>query len=264
MNRFYLLMLFSTMAGHGSGQEIDSSRIVRVLTFNILHGETMKGDFDLDLIAETIEATSPDLVALQEVDNKTNRAKGIDLATELGYRTKLMSLFGAAMPYDGGEYGEAILSRFSFLQTRNLGLTGSPGKEPRAALEVTTVLPSGDTITFIGTHLDHTRDPSDRITQVKEINQYFSTNHHPSILAGDLNTKPDSEVFNLLMSHWRPAFGDNPAPTFPCDGPRVKIDYIMFAPANRWRVLDSQVINAPMASDHCPYLVVLELLPDSK
>lgn len=250
------------IVGQSPGQQIDSSRIVRVLTFNILHGETMKGDFDLDLIAETISAVSPDLVALQEVDNKTGRTKGMDLATELGYRTRMSSIFGRAMPYDGGEYGEAVLSRFSFLQTRNVGLTGSPGKEPRAALEVTTVLPSGDTIAFIGTHLDHTRDPADRITQVNEINQIFSTNNHPTILAGDLNATPESEPMAILGEHWTASYGDEPAPTIPCTNPRSKIDYVMYAPAHQWRVLESRVINAPVASDHCPYLVVLELLPE--
>ena len=47
---------------------VDSSRVIRVLTYNILHGETLKGDFDLDRIAEVIKSVKPDLVALQEVD----------------------------------------------------------------------------------------------------------------------------------------------------------------------------------------------------
>ena len=73
---------------------VDSSRIVRVLTFNIYHGETMKGDFDLDLIAGVIKSVNPDLVALQEVDFYTNRAKNMDLATALGLRTGLAPLLG--------------------------------------------------------------------------------------------------------------------------------------------------------------------------
>ena len=164
------------------------------------------------------------------------------------------------MPYDGGEYGEGVLSKFSFLGSRNVGLTGSPGKEPRAALEITMVISSGDTISFIGTHLDHT-GPTDRIVQINEIVSSFSTNRHPTILAGDLNARPESQEIDLLSKHWTAAYGEEPALTFPCTGPRVKIDYIMFAPASRWRVLESRVIDAPVASDHCPYLVVLELLP---
>ncbi|MDH3246905.1 MAG: endonuclease/exonuclease/phosphatase family protein, partial [Saprospiraceae bacterium] len=115
---------------------VDSSRIVTVLSFNILHGATTKGDFDLDVIAKVIKDADPDLVALQEVDYKTNRAKKYDLATELGWRTKMIPLFGKAMNYDGGEYGEGILSKYTFIQTRNVPLPYTPGNEPRAALEV--------------------------------------------------------------------------------------------------------------------------------
>jgi len=60
---------------------------IRVLTYNILHGATMKGDFNLDKIAAVIKAADPDLVALQEVDFKTLRAKNYDLVTELVWRT---------------------------------------------------------------------------------------------------------------------------------------------------------------------------------
>ena len=86
-------------------QEVpDSARRLRFLTFNIYHGATMKGDFDLDYIAGVIKRADPDLVALQEVDFLTRRASGVDLATELGWRLKMVSVFAPAMKYDGGEY----------------------------------------------------------------------------------------------------------------------------------------------------------------
>ncbi len=98
-----------------SQTKIDSSRIVRVLSFNIYHGETVGAEkkFDLELLAKVINDVNPDLVALQEVDNKTNRARNYDLVTELGQRTKMAPLFGKAMSFDGGEYGEGMLSKYS-------------------------------------------------------------------------------------------------------------------------------------------------------
>lgn len=240
----------------------DSSRVIRVLTFNILHGATTKGDFDLDVIADVIRRVDPDLVALQEVDFKTRRAKGYDLVTELGWRTQMAPLFGRAMPYDGGEYGEGILSRWSFLATRNVALPYGPDKEPRAALEILTQLPSGDTIAFIGTHLDHTRNEADRIAQAQKINDAFRANAYPSILAGDLNAQPDSRPIQILREMWTPSYEDQePEPTFPSDQPRRKIDYIMYYPADRWEVLETEVIQDPVASDHCAYLVTLHLKP---
>ncbi|MBS0011176.1 MAG: hypothetical protein KFF49_07190, partial [Bacteroidales bacterium] len=149
-----LFALFISNSTH-SVSMADSSRTIRVLSFNILHGATSRGDFNLDLIAGVIKDADPDFVALQEVDYRTNRAQKYDLATELGYRTKMVPLFARAMYYDDGEYGEAVLSKHTFLRTRNIPLPYTPGNEPRAALEILTVIPSKDTIAFVGTHLDH-------------------------------------------------------------------------------------------------------------
>lgn len=57
----------------------------------------------------------PDLVALQEVDQKTGRSSGIDQAAELGHLTGMHWVFGKAMDYQGGGYGLAVLSRFPIL-----------------------------------------------------------------------------------------------------------------------------------------------------
>src|SRR5690606_6017426 len=67
-------------------QQTQERKIVRVLTFNILHGATTKGDFNLDLLADVINNADPDFVALQEVDFKTKRARNLDLTTELADR----------------------------------------------------------------------------------------------------------------------------------------------------------------------------------
>ncbi len=237
------------------------SRIIKVLSFNILHGATTKGDFDLDAIAKVIIDSRPDFVALQEVDYMTNRARKYDMVTELGWRTKMSPIFARAMYYDGGEYGEGVLSTFSFIQTRNVALPYSEGNEPRSALEIITVLPSGDTIAFIGTHLDHLKDETDRVNQVKKINETFINNKYPTILAGDLNAVPGSTPINILEKMWTGSYNkENPEPTFPSDSPRKKIDYVMFYPNHKWKVLKTKVIQDTIASDHCAYLVTLELI----
>jgi endonuclease/exonuclease/phosphatase family metal-dependent hydrolase len=253
---FTILLLTGTTL---IAQSVDSSKIIRVLTYNILHGATMNGDFDLDRIAAVIKTSQPDIVALQEVDFKTNRAHKMDLATELGYRTQMAPLFGRAMPYDGGEYGEAILSNYTFISTSNHPLPFTEGKEPRAALEAAIILKSGDTIRFVGTHLDHESNDYNRQMQANEINRIYQNTTHPTILAGDLNDLPDSPVMQSLLKSWTPAFTEN-TPTYPSAKPTKKIDYILFRPANSWRVLEKRVIRETVASDHCPVLVVLELL----
>jgi len=217
-------------------------------------------DFDLDRIAAVISSVDPDLVALQEVDFRTNRALNMDLVSELGQRTALVPLFGRAMPYDGGEYGEGILSRYSFVASRCHPLPAQEGKEPRAALEVQVVLPGGDTISFIGTHLDHTRDETDRIAQASKLKDLFSERKMPAILSGDLNARPESSTMSILFEDWTEADPDH-EPTIPSLAPKSKIDYILYRPMNRWRVLESRIICDTIASDHCAQLSVLELLP---
>ena len=260
MKRTGILLFFISMLFIG-GANAQKQNVIKVLSFNILHGATTNGDFDLDKIAQVIKDADPDLVALQEVDYKTNRAKKYDLATELGWRTKMAPLFARAMSFDGGEYGEGILSKTSFVQTRNMALPFTPGNEPRSAAAITTILSGGDTISFIGTHLDHLRDEKDRISQAKKINEVFSKNKYPSILAGDLNAVPGSNTMNIFEEIWMGSYDKkNPQPTIPSDGPTKKIDYVMFLPENRWKVLDKKVICDAIASDHCAYLVTLELL----
>lgn len=256
----FIVIIFLSFKSGFSQDAVDDNNVIRVLSFNILHGATTKGDFNLDIIAQVIKDADPDFVALQEVDFKTKRAKGMDLVTELGWRTGMQAIFGRAMIYDGGEYGEGILSKYSFIKTRNVPLPHLPGSEPRAALEVITVLPSGDTISFIGTHLDHQQNEEDRIMQSKMINDVFSWNHYPTILAGDLNATPQSTPINILSEIWTASFDHNKIrSTYPSDNPSKKIDYVLFLKKNNWVVHSTREICDTVASDHCAYLVTLEL-----
>ena len=254
---FMVLFFMSTAI---IGQTSKGNKIVKVLSFNILHGANTDGKFDLDVIANVIKKANADFVSLQEVDFKTNRAKKYDLTTELGFRTKMTSVFGRAMYYDGGEYGEAVLSKYSFISTRNVALPYTKGNEPRAALEITTVLKSGDTISFIGTHLDHLNEDTDRISQVKELNKVFTKNKYPTILTGDLNDIPNSNAIKILEKFWKASYKkSNPKLTFPSNNPIQKIDYVLLSPRKKWKVLKTETICDTIASDHCGYLVTLEL-----
>jgi endonuclease/exonuclease/phosphatase family metal-dependent hydrolase len=238
---------------------------VAVLTYNIYHGEDANGGSNLDAIAGTINLFKPDLVALQEVDNKTTRVKGLDLTAELSKRTGMQGIFGKAMDYAGGEYGEAVLCRHRVLEVKDNPLPHTANAEPRAALEVHVELPSGEQIVFVGTHLDHVRDQTNRMMQARRIMELFGNYDLPMILAGDLNAVPGSEPINLLCGQWTCSDqNEPPRPTHPSGEPRKKIDYIMFKPDNRWKVVTTGVIDNKVASDHCAVYAVLELLPAKK
>ena len=235
---------------------------LRVMSYNILHGATTKNDFNLDSIAGVIKKFDPDLVALQEVDFKTQRAREYDLATELGLRTKMASLFGRAMYYDGGEYGEAVLSKYSFVETENVALPHLPASEPRAVLVVRVRTKKGNTIQFVATHLDHQEVVTDRIMQAKELVKKFGDTEYPTLLIGDLNAQPDSETIKILTEKFEfPKTEEALKPTWPSDDPRVCIDHILFSPPGHWRVLDYKVYCNEYTSDHCAVIATLVFTP---
>ena len=110
--------------------------ILRVLTYNIHHGEGLDGRLDLARTAAIVSGADPDLVALQEVDRGTRRTGGQDQVAELERLTGMHAVFGKAMDYQGGAYGVAVLSRSPIRRISNRRLPGSPDREPRTALSV--------------------------------------------------------------------------------------------------------------------------------
>jgi len=258
------ILVVCVCAGGCAGAKLESPTRVTVLTYNIYHGEDANGGSNLDAVAGIINSLKPDLVALQEVDNKTARAKGLDLTAELSRRTGMQGVFGKAMDYDGGGYGEAVLSRYPILDTKINPLPHSDKAEPRTALEIHIELPGGMKIAFAGTHLDHQSDQSNRMMQAGRIVELYENYDLPIVLAGDLNAAPGSDPINLLRRQWSYAAQDDPRPTFPSVKPVRKIDYIMYKPKGRWKVVEIRVIDEKVASDHCPVFAVLELLPEGE
>ena len=257
-----VVLIFCVSIGGCAGVRQGLPCRVSILTYNIYHGEDANGDSNLDAVAGIINSLGPDLVALQEVDNKTTRAKGLDLTAELSQRTGMKGIFGKAMDYAGGGYGEAVLTRHPVIYIMNNPLPHTPNAEPRAALEIQIELPNKEIIVFVGTHLDHLRDQNNRMNQAGRIKELYQDYDLPVILAGDLNATPGSDPINLLSRQWSYASEGDPQPTMPSVNPRRKIDYIMYKPKDRWKVIEVRVIDEKVASDHCPMFAVLELIPD--
>jgi len=80
-----------------------------------------------------------------------------------------------------------------------------------------------------------------------------------SILAGDFNATPDSEVVAALRTEWTDTAEKADFLTSPADLPRRKIDYVFCRPAPAWRVIETRALDESVASDHRPVLAVLEL-----
>lgn len=235
---------------------------VRVMTFNVHHGAGSDGKFDLERIARIVGDTRPDVVALQEVDVKTRRV-GVDMAEHLARLTGMQARFGKAMPYQGGEYGQLILSRWPILEFETLKLPGpSAGSaEPRIAVIATFAAAEGrPAFRVVGTHLHHLGE-GPRLKQAEAIAARLlmdGPDALPTVLLGDLNAASGSSVVKLLSERWVSATPDD-ALTHPATQPTVKIDWVLFDKAHPWRVVEAKVLDEPTASDHRPVVAELEL-----
>ena len=211
---------------------------LRVMTYNIYGARATSpaNAADLDAIAEVIRRQNPDFVTLNEVDVFTNRTgKDVHQARDLAEKLGMEWHFSKAIDRDGGEYGDAVLSKYPILEKRSYRL------------------PS--------THLDHLSGDASRLVQATEIRRIRDTELEGDlILCGDLNAIPSSNVIATMTS-----FLTNTGPidqyTFPSDDPSRKIDYIMYAPIEHFGVQNCQVVSrgdqqvgGVDASDHRPVI----------
>jgi endonuclease/exonuclease/phosphatase family metal-dependent hydrolase len=233
----------------------DAKPTVRVMSYNIHHGEGTDGRIDLPRLAKVIRAADPDVVALQEVDDKTKRTKGVDQTAELARLTGMHATFGKAIDFEGGGYGQAVLSRVSMGKGTVHTLPGEPDREQRIAFAVPLTL-DGREVTFATTHLHHISDDF-RQKQAAKLNEVFADSKTPVIVAGDLNANPDSKPLALLTPKWTVSTGKDLF-TYPSQKPTKQIDYVLFRPEASLKIVDVKVIDEAVASDHRPILAVLE------
>lgn len=238
-----------------------AQQTVRVLSYNIHHGEGLDGRIDLARIAGVIRSVDPDVVALQEVDIRTGRSGGVDLLLELARLTGMQPVFGQTIPHQGGLYGNAVLARFPVAGFANHALAG---REPRGVIDALVSPPPGTkgktSFHFLATHLD--LNEPDRLAAAARIEQVVNTwpPGTPAILAGDMNAVPGTKPIQALERIWTEAKGQGPLLTSPAQAPKRQIDYIFVRPAARWRVIEARVLDEAVASDHRPLFAVVELL----
>jgi len=231
--------------------------VIRVATYNILHA-SLKG---LEAIADVFRGIDPDLVALQEVDRGVPRSGSVDQPAWLGDRLGLHHAFATAVPWEGGEYGLAILSRFPILGTRAVHLPSrailalADGAEPRVLLSATVDAPGGP-LTFGSTHLG--LHPTERILQAEAIAAQL-TRRQRTLLCGDLNEGHTEPAYLRLtgagLVDCLGECGALPLRTYPSHAPTIGIDHVLRSAdlpvPSRARAVETN------ASDHLPVVVDL-------
>jgi endonuclease/exonuclease/phosphatase family metal-dependent hydrolase len=263
-----LFILGAALPSLSIGLQAQPAGRLAVLTYNIQIGTGMDKKVDLARTAAVIRSVAADLVALEEVDHKSRRTAGVLQDVELARLTGMHLIFGKAsdregIDQDGGDYGNAILSRFPIKSSQNRALPNTPGVERRAVLEVEIdwPRPSGASLPlrFLAAHFDNASE-ADRVASAKMLNDLATSRPNmPTIFAGDLNSAPDAEPVKILSQQWSLTSGE--LSTYPANAPRRQIDYVFFRPARAWKVVEVKVADEAMASDHRPVLAILEYVP---
>lgn len=265
MRALFLMIFFLVM----SWTIAPAQDTLTVMTYNIYHGEQayQEGESNIQEVADLIRKVKPDFVALQEVDEMTGRLASLNegerfsLIDSLAALTSMEGYFGKAIDYDGGGYGEGLLSNES-LTPQKVMLPIPEGGEKRTLLFAETHTKSGHPFIFAGTHLCH-RYEGNRIAQVRAINKYFLDNEKPVIIGGDFNFTSDTRTHRLMQDWWADAslqFQKTPDLTYSAKKPERRIDYMFLSRNTNWEILYVKTIDVDY-SDHLPVVAKVVIHP---
>lgn len=256
------LAILAFLLALASSTSADEPFRLRVLSYNIHHGEGTDGKLDLERVAKVIKSVDPHVVALQEVDRGVKRTKGVDEPGELGRLTEMKPIFERNIVYQGGDYGNAVLTRLPVTTWRNVHVPSHYAGEQRGALVLKLACPDAarTSIRFMATHIDYRPNDAERMDSVRKLEEVAREHPEmPTVLVGDLNSRPDSRVIKAFEENWTRT-DSSPLLTFPAGKPDRQIDYVLVRPRSRWKVVETRVLDEPVASDHRPLLTVLELV----
>ncbi|MDE7114869.1 MAG: endonuclease/exonuclease/phosphatase family protein [Muribaculaceae bacterium] len=221
----------------------------RLATYNTHRCSPLSNVANYNNTARVISLIDPDVIALQELDNGTNRYAE-DQLYELARRTNMYPLYLPCVTYAKGSYGIGILSKEEPVKTYTREL---PGKEMRGML-----LAEFKDFIFICTHLC-VSSADNRSWSYDIINQYLSENYSrskkPIFLAGDLNA---TSLPAVATDNWQ-TISSTSVTYFPTSR---RIDYILSYKGNdvQSKVLQTMVpafdeIDLTQVSDHFPVIV---------
>ncbi|HSR62945.1 MAG TPA: endonuclease/exonuclease/phosphatase family protein [Gammaproteobacteria bacterium] len=169
---------------------------IRVLTYNIHKGFSAGNlRFVLEQIREELRRANVDIVFLQEIQGQhlTREKKVVNWPTESQFEyiaDRVWSHFAYAKNaiYNSGHHGNAILSKYPFIEWENLRFSTIRPASRSLLHGVVNIPEKGLTLHVICVHLDFL--PNLRKQQIKRLNDRIHESvpdNEPMILAGDFN-----------------------------------------------------------------------------
>lgn len=263
---FLLLVAFScketfTDIEDPGWEQQDDTNTLTVMSYNVKYCSPLGSSTpDVDAVAEIIKNAKPDIVFLQEVDKNTTRSGKVDQLALLAQKTNMpYTHFGKAIDYQGGQSGLGILSRYSLSDPQVFKLPrvdlGDTYVSYRILMRAIITL-NETKITIANTHLELTQENRD--LQVPESNKILASTNHPTIYGGDFNANPQNNTMVTLFGYGFKKTCTTNCNTIPANNPNREIDFILYRPEAKFRVVSHDVIDA-QASDHLPIVTVLEI-----
>ncbi len=223
---------------------------VRIVSWNM--GAMRRSSFAA--VRDTLLEIDADVVVLQEVDVGVRRTDELHQARQLAAELEQDYAFAAALEWDGGHFGMAVLSHLPFRDARRLSLDSRGGIEPRIAFDVEMCVGSRR-LRLVDVHADYVEEANLRnLTGLATVLGPLAGT--PTLVLGDFNAQPSSDGVRALIEGTQTidvfALRD-PGPT---RGSR-RIDYVLASPE-----IDAVIGEARLwpsdASDHLPLVVDLQ------
>ena len=248
----FILTVFSCFClfqGQGFivGQDINKNSPKRnelvILTYNVHRCEGLDGEIDYQRISDIINRIDPQIAALQELDSVTLRSGGhIDLE-ELASRTNMYAIYGPFFTFEGGKYGVGILSKKKPIKWESVPI---PGR-----IENRILIAEFKKYILCCTHLSGKEEA--KLKAIAILNDHFKKVTKPVFFAGDLNSRPGSNVINSIETKWT-MLNDPTVTTGSSDRLQNCIDHIFVLndKSHSYSVVQRAVEKEPIASDHFP------------
>lgn len=248
----FVFLSFSVGCRSKSQEQKKDTKIFTIASYNVRNAKGMDNVTDFDRVANVITNMDAHAVAIQELDSATERSKNLVILDELAKRTNMYASFNGSIEYRGGKYGNGILTKEKPIGIEGVPLPGSEEKRSLLIVEL-------QDFVLCCTHLSLTEaDRQVSIELIKEHTAKYDTK--PVFLAGDLNAKPNSSEIRDLSENWI-LLSDVSFATFPSDNPDRVIDYIFLKRNSSYNhtIIENEVVDEPMASDHRPLWVKIEI-----
>lgn len=211
---------------------------MKIMTLNLNFCESKHGPWPVrrELIVQAIRRHAPDLIAFQAVRKNPASQDGTDQATQLAERLpefKYVVFVAATRHPDGAEDGSAFLSKVPFVKIDHIllseGIVHGEEAEDRARRIILHARIDAPTLSIFNSHYSwvHTQ----AVSNLNEALSYMRQTQGPSLLVGDLNNGPESDLMRRLAAHgwtdvWAHLRPHDPGYTFESNRPDRRIDYV--------------------------------------